>query len=49
MDPTADYPMPTEVEDPIVLLTGRGRQTVAAGGACTGGGDFRDKFERTGD
>jgi serine/threonine protein kinase len=46
---TADYPMPAEVDNPIALLTGHGRQTVAAGGACTGGGDFQDKFERTGD
>jgi serine/threonine-protein kinase len=46
---TADYPMPRQLDDPIALLTGRGSQTVAAGGACTGGGDFEDKFERTGD
>ena len=46
---TADYPLPKEMDDPIALLTGRGSQTVAAGGACTGGGDFEDTFERTGD
>jgi hypothetical protein len=46
---TAEYPMPKQLDDPIALLTGRGSQTVAAGGACTGGGDFMDKFERTGD
>jgi serine/threonine-protein kinase len=46
---TADYPMPRQLDDPIALLTGRGSQTVAAGGACTGGGDFEDEFERTGD
>jgi serine/threonine-protein kinase len=46
---TAEYPMPAQVDDPIALLTGRGSQTVAPGGACTGGGDFTDKFERTGD
>ena len=46
---TAEYPMPEQMDDPIALLTGRGSQTVAAGGACTGGGDFEDKFERTGD
>jgi serine/threonine protein kinase len=46
---TAEYPLPAQVDDPIALLTGRGSQTVAAGGGCTGGGDFEDKFERTGD
>jgi serine/threonine protein kinase len=46
---TAEYPLPEQMDDPIALLTGRGSQTVAAGGACTGGGDFEDKFERTGD
>jgi serine/threonine protein kinase len=46
---TAEYPMPRQLDDPIALLSGRGSQTVAAGGACTGGGDFEDKFERTGD
>jgi hypothetical protein len=46
---TAEYPMPVQIDDPIALLTGRGSQTVAAGGACTGGGDFTDEFRRTGD
>jgi serine/threonine-protein kinase len=46
---TADYPMPRQLDDPISVLTGRGTQTVAPGGACTGGGDFEDRFERTGD
>ncbi len=46
---TAEYPVPEQLADPIPLLTGRGTQTVAAGGACTGGGDFVDAFERTGD
>lgn len=45
---TAEYPMPTQLDDPIAVLTGRGSQTVAAGGACAGGGDFEDVFERTG-
>ena len=41
--------MPTQLDDPISLLTGRGSQTVSAGGDCAGGGDFTDTFERTGD
>jgi serine/threonine-protein kinase len=45
----AEYPLPAEMDDPIALLTGHGNSVVAAGGACTGGGDFQDKFERTGD
>jgi serine/threonine protein kinase len=45
----AEYPMPTQIEDPLALLTGSGNLVVAAGVACTGGGDFQDKFERTGD
>jgi serine/threonine-protein kinase len=45
----AEYPMPAQMDDPIALLTGSGIETVAAGGACTGGFDFQDKFERTGD
>jgi serine/threonine protein kinase len=49
MTVTAEYPLPTQLEDPIPLLTGRGTQTVAAGSTCTGGGDFTDKYERTGD
>ena len=40
---------PAELDDPIAQLNGRGTQTIAPGGACTGGGDFEDKFERTGD
>lgn len=46
---TAEYPMPQTLDDPISVLTGRGTQTIAPGGPCTGGGDFQDKFERTGD
>jgi serine/threonine protein kinase len=46
---TAEYPMPRTIDDPISVLTGRGTQTIAPGSACTGGGDFEDKFERTGD
>lgn len=46
---TAEYPMPRQLDDPIPVLTGRGSQVVAPGGACTGGGGFEDRFERTGD
>ena len=46
---TAEYPLPAQLDDPIAVLTGRGKQTMAAGGDCTGGGDFEDRFERTGD
>jgi hypothetical protein len=46
---TAEYPMPAQLDDPIALLTGRGNQTVSAGSDCAGGGQFDDKFERTGD
>jgi serine/threonine-protein kinase len=45
----AEYPLPAEMGDPIAVLTGRGNQVVAAGGDCTGGGEFNDRFERTGD
>jgi len=37
------------LDDPLSLLIGHGTQTVAAGGDCTGGGAFTDRFERTGD
>jgi serine/threonine-protein kinase len=46
---TAEYPEPKQMDDPIAVLTGSGTQTVLPGGACTGGGDFQDRFERTGD
>ena len=46
---TAEYPLPTDLNDPISVLGGRGTQTIAPGGACTGGGDFDDRFDRTGD
>jgi serine/threonine-protein kinase len=45
---TAEYPLPKEMEDPIAVLTGHGNVVVAEGGACTGGGEFDDRFERTG-
>jgi serine/threonine-protein kinase len=43
---TAEYPLPEQLQDPIPLLTGHG-QNVTTGSACAGG-DFEDKFERTG-
>lgn len=46
---TAEYPMPAQLDDPLSLLTGQGNQTIAPGGACTGGGPFSDTFERMGD
>jgi serine/threonine-protein kinase len=46
---TAEYPMPAQLDDPLSLLTGQGNQTIAPGGACTGGGPFSDTFERIGD
>ena len=49
MSVTAVYPLPAQLEDPIPVLTGHGTQTVAPGGACPGGGDFVDTYERTGD
>jgi serine/threonine-protein kinase len=44
---SAEYPLPEPLQDPIPLLTGRGHN-VTTGSACAGG-DFEDKFERTGD
>jgi serine/threonine protein kinase, bacterial len=44
---TAEYPLPDPLQEPIPVLTGNG-QNVSTGSACTGG-DFEDKFERTGD
>ena len=44
---TAEYPLPDPLQEPIPLLTGSGTN-VATGSACSGG-DFEDKFERTGD
>jgi serine/threonine protein kinase, bacterial len=43
---TAEYPLPEQLQDPIPELTGHG-QNVSTG-ACAGG-DFEDKFVRTGD
>jgi serine/threonine protein kinase, bacterial len=44
---TAEYPLPDPLQDPITVLTGHG-QNVTTESACVGG-DFEDKFERTGD
>jgi serine/threonine protein kinase, bacterial len=44
---TAEYPLPEPLQDPIPVLTGHG-QNVTTGSACAGG-DFEDKFERTGE
>lgn len=44
---TADFPMPEPLLDPISSLDGHGQST-SANGECTGG-DFTDKFVRTGD
>jgi hypothetical protein len=47
MKVTADYPLPQPPQDPITLLTGHGHNE--ATGACSGSGDFDDKFVRSGD
>jgi serine/threonine-protein kinase len=44
---TAEYPLPDPLQEPIPALTGKG-QNVTTESACSGG-DFEDKFERTGD
>lgn len=44
---TAEYPLPGDGQDPIPVLSGKG-QNVSTGGQCQGG-DFTDKFVRTGD
>ncbi|MDX1873158.1 serine/threonine-protein kinase [Mycolicibacterium sp. 120266] len=44
---TAEYPLPTDLADPIPVLAGRG-QNVSTGSQCQGG-EFTDKFVRTGD
>jgi serine/threonine protein kinase, bacterial len=44
---TAEYPLPDPLQEPIPVLTGHG-QNVTTESSC-GGGDFEDKFERTGD
>ncbi len=44
---TAEFPLPDPLQDPIPVLTGHG-QNVSTGSTCPGG-DFEDKFVRTGD
>jgi serine/threonine protein kinase len=44
---TADYPLPQPRQDPITLLTGHGH-IEGTGTKCTGG-DFDEKYVRTGD
>jgi serine/threonine-protein kinase len=44
---SAEYPLPDPLQDPIPLLTGHGHN-VTTESTCAGG-DFEDKFERTGD
>jgi serine/threonine protein kinase len=44
---TAEYPLPQPQQDPITLLSGRGH-IESTGSACVGG-DFDDKYVRTGD
>ncbi len=44
---SAEYPLPADLQDPIQELIGHG-SNVSTGSACTGG-DFEDKFTRTGD
>ena len=44
---TAEYPLPADLQDPIPVLIGHG-SNVSTGSACSGG-DFEDKFTRTGD
>jgi serine/threonine-protein kinase len=43
----AEYPLPDPLQEPIPVLIGNGHN-VTTESACTGG-DFEDKFERTGD
>ena len=44
---TAQYPLPQPPQDPITLLTGHGHRE-STGSTCTGG-DYDEKFVRTGD
>jgi len=44
---TAEYPLPEQMQDPIQELVGHGHN-ISTGSTCVGG-DFEDKFTRTGD
>jgi serine/threonine protein kinase, bacterial len=44
---SAEYPLPDPLQDPIPVLTGHGHNETT--GSTCAGGDFEDKFERTGD
>jgi serine/threonine-protein kinase len=44
---SAEYPLPEPLQDPIPLLTGHGHNETT--GSTCAGGEFEDKFERTGD
>jgi serine/threonine-protein kinase len=44
---TAEYPLPADLQDPIPVLTGHGTN-ISTGSTCSGG-EFEDKFVRTGD
>ena len=44
---SAEYPLPDPLQDPIPVLTGHGHNETI--GSTCAGGDFEDKFERTGD
>ena len=44
---SAEYPLPDPLQDPIPVLTGHGHNETS--GSTCAGGDFEDKFERTGD
>jgi serine/threonine protein kinase, bacterial len=44
---SAEYPLPDPLQDPIPVLIGHGHNETIGSGCA--GGDFEDKFERTGD
>jgi serine/threonine-protein kinase len=44
---SAEYPLPDPLQDPIPVLIGHGHNETI--GSTCAGGDFEDKFERTGD
>ena len=44
---SAEYPLPDPLQDPVPVLIGHGHNETT--GSTCAGGDFEDKFERTGD